>query len=52
MDIKRAINISKGCVMSSFLDSETKQAVLEVLSQVDISKNENIRRKNKNVKRD
>ena len=38
MDINRAINIAKGCVMSSFIDNETKQAVIGVLSQVDISK--------------
>ena len=37
MDINRAINIAKGCVMSS-IDNETKQAVIGVLSQVDISK--------------
>ena len=40
MDINRAINIAKGCVMSSFIDNETKQAVIGVLSQVDISKKE------------
>ena len=38
MDSERAMNIAKGCVMASFIDSETKQAVIGVLSQVDISK--------------
>ena len=40
MNIEQAINISKGCVMASFMDSETKQAVIEALSQVAISKTE------------
>ena len=38
MDIERAINIAKGCVMASFMDSEMKQMVIEALNQVDISK--------------
>ena len=29
MDIERAINIAKGCVMASVMDSETKQVVEE-----------------------
>lgn len=40
MKPEQAINIAKGCVMASFMDSGTKQAVIEVLSQVDISKTE------------
>ena len=40
MDIERAINIAKGCVMASFMDSEMKQMVIEALNQVDISKTE------------
>ena len=40
MDIERAINIAKGCVMTSFIDSETKQAVIESLSQISIPKTE------------
>ena len=40
MNIEQAINISKGCVMVSFMDSETKQAVIEALSQVAIPKTE------------
>ena len=40
MNIEQAINIAKGCVMASFMDSETKQAVIEALSQVAISKTE------------
>ena len=40
MDIEQAINISKGCVMASFMDSETKQAVIEALNSVAISKTE------------
>ena len=42
MDIKRAINIAKGCVMASFLDldSEMKHMVIEALNQVAISKTE------------
>ena len=38
MDNERAINIAKGCVMASFMDSEMKQMVIEALNQVDISK--------------
>ena len=40
MNIKQAINISKGCVMSSYMDSETKQTVIEALNQAAISKTE------------
>ena len=40
MDIERAINIATGCVMASFMDSETKQVVIEVLSQLDVPKTE------------
>ena len=40
MKPEQAINIAKGCVMASFMDSGTKQAVIEALSQVDISKTE------------
>ena len=40
MNIEQAINIAKGCVMASFMDSETKQAVVEALSQLAISKTE------------
>ena len=40
MDIEQAINIAKGCVIASFMDSGTKQAVIEALSQVAISKTE------------
>lgn len=40
MSIERAINIAKGCVMASAMDSETKQAVLEGLNSVAISKTE------------
>ena len=40
MKTEQAINIAKGCVMASFMDSETKQAVVEALSQVAISKTE------------
>ena len=40
MNIEQAINIAKGCVMASFMDSETKQAVIEALSRVAISKTE------------
>ena len=40
MKSEQAINIAKGCVMASFMDSETKQAVVEALSQVAISKTE------------
>lgn len=40
MDIEQAINISKGCVMASFMDSETKQAVIEALNSVAISETE------------
>ena len=38
--IEQSINIAKGCVMASFMDSETKQAVIEALSQMAISKTE------------
>ena len=38
MKSERAINIAKGCVLASFIDSETKQMVIEALNQVDISK--------------
>ena len=38
MKSERAINIAKGCVMASFINSETKQTVIEALNQVDISK--------------
>ena len=38
MNNERAINIAKGCVMASFMDSEMKQMVIEALNQVDISK--------------
>lgn len=40
MDVKQAINISKGCVMASYMDSGTKQAVVEILSSVAIPKTE------------
>ena len=40
MDNEQAINIAKGCVMASYMDNETKQAVIEVLDQVAISKTE------------
>ena len=40
MDIEQAINISKGCVMASYMDSETKQTVIEALNSVAISKTE------------
>ena len=40
MDNEREINIAKGCVMASFLDSEMKQMVIEALNQVAISKTE------------
>ena len=40
MKSERAINIAKGCVMASLMDSETKQMVIEALNQVDISKTE------------
>ena len=40
MEYKQAINIAKGCVMASAMDSETKQAVIEALSQLAISKME------------
>ena len=43
MDIERAINIAKGCVMASVMDSETKQAVIESVSQMPIPKTEAIR---------
>lgn len=40
MNIKQAINIAKGCVMASYMDSETKQTVIEALNLVAISKTE------------
>lgn len=40
MDIERAINIAKGCVMASVMDSETKQMVIESLEQMLIPKTE------------
>ncbi len=40
METQQAINIAKGCVMASAMDSETKQAVIEALSQMAISKTE------------
>lgn len=40
MDIEQAINIAKGCVMASFMESETKQMVIEALNQVAIPKME------------
>ena len=40
MDNERAINIAKGCVMASFLDSEMKQMVIESLEQMSIPKKE------------
>lgn len=40
MKPEQAINIAKGCVMASAMDSEMKQAVLEVLNSVAISKTE------------
>ena len=40
MDNERAINIAKGCVMASFLDSEMKQMVIESLEQMSIPKME------------
>ena len=40
MDIERALNIAKGCVMASLMDSETKQMVIESLSQMSIPKKE------------
>ena len=40
MDNEREINIAKGCVMASFLDSETKQMVIESLEQMSIPKME------------
>lgn len=40
MDIERAINIAKGCVMASFMDSEAKQRVIESLEQMLIPKKE------------
>ena len=40
MDIERAINIAKGCVMASFMDSEMKHMVIEALNQVAIPKEE------------
>ena len=40
MKSERAINITKGCVMASFMDSEMKQMVIEALNQVAISKTE------------
>lgn len=42
MKSEQAINIAKGCVMASCMDSETKQTVIEVLYQVAISKTETI----------
>ena len=38
MDNERAINIAKGCVMASLMDSETKQMVIESLDQMFIPK--------------
>ena len=40
MDIERAINIAKGCVKASLLDSETKQMVIKSLDQMSIPKTE------------
>ena len=40
MKSEQAINIAKGCVMASFMDSEMKQMVIEALNQVAISKTE------------
>ena len=40
MDIERAINIAIGCVVASSMDSETKQMVIESLSQMAIPKKE------------
>ena len=40
MDIERAINIAKGCVMASFMDSEMKHMVIEALEQMSIPKME------------
>lgn len=42
MKTEQAINISKGCVMASFMDSGTKQAVVEALKQLAISKTETL----------
>lgn len=38
MKSEQAINMAKGCVMASIMDSETKQTVIEALNQVAISK--------------
>ena len=38
MKSEQAINIAKGCVMASFIDSETKQTVIESLDQMFILK--------------
>lgn len=40
MNIERAINIAIGCVTASAMDSETKQMVIESLSQMSIPKTE------------
>ena len=40
MDTERAINIAKGCVKASAMDSETKQVVIESLNQMFIPKTE------------
>lgn len=42
MKSERAINIAKGCVMASFMDSETKQMVIESLDQMFIPKTETV----------
>ena len=47
MDIERAINIAKGCVMASFMDSEMKQMVIEALSRMSIPKEETVAKKPK-----
>ena len=40
MNIERAINIAKECVMASIMGSETKQVVIESLNQMYIPKTE------------
>lgn len=40
MDIERAVNIAKGCVMASVMDSKTKQMIIESLDQMFIPKEE------------
>ena len=40
MDMNRAINIAKGCVMASFMESKMKQTVIDALNSVAISETE------------